>query len=185
MPQRTGSQQRSDSVLIALSISGDTRAFAALYGRWHPRWLGFAKWLVNDAEDARDVMQEASIAIATNIHRLNDPTVFAAWSFTIIRRRAADHIRGTTAVRRLRDALMQVPEPDNTGHSDHSDTADLLQLVGADDRQLLTLFYVYGLSVAEAASALGVPPGTVKSRLFHARARLKNAYTEALPGEKK
>lgn len=176
-------KKRNETALISLSVAGDKRAFAVLYQRWHPRWLGFANWLVKDAEDARDVMQEASIAIATNIHRLSDPAVFAAWSFTIIRRRAADHIRGATALRRLRDALQQDPEVQGTDSKDAAMVSDLLQLVGSDDRQLLTLFYVYGLSVAEAAQVLEVPTGTVKSRLFHARNRLKAAYLDASQGE--
>lgn len=177
------SSSRQDHAQIILSIGGDRRAFELLYARWQPRWLRFATWLVRNQDDALDVTQEASVAIARNIHRLKDPALFKAWSFTIVRRRAADHVRGAINARRLATALLQESETQSAEPEACTSMADLLALVDKNDQHLLALFYVYGLSVAELASVLEVPAGTVKSRLFHARGRLQRAYELELKGE--
>lgn len=176
--------EESMDAQVALSIAGDKRAFERLYRYWRPRWLQFACWLVGDRDDALDVTQDASVAIAQNIHRLKDPAMFKAWSFTIVRRRAADHVRGAIKTRRLTEALQREPEPPLRDDTATTTMSDLLQLVSADDQQLLTLFYVVGLNVAELAGALDVPAGTVKSRLFNARARLRRAWESEQPGER-
>ncbi len=177
------SSSRQDHAQITLSISGDRRAFELLYRRWQPRWLRFANWLVRNQDDALDVTQEASVAIARNIHRLRDPALFKAWSFTIVRRRAADHVRGAVNARRVATALLRESEPQSVELDACASMGDLLALVDTNDQHLLALFYVYGLSVAELASVLEIPVGTVKSRLFHARGRLQRAYELELKGE--
>ena len=170
------SSSRQDHAQIILSVSGDRRAFELLYSRWQPRWLRFATWLVRNEDDALDVTQEASLAIARNIHKLKDPALFKAWSFTIVRRRASEHVRGAVNARRLTTVLQQESEPQFLEPEASTSMSDLLALVDTNDQHLLALFYVYGLSVAELASVLEIPVGTVKSRLFHARGRLQRAY---------
>ena len=176
------SNSRRDRAQIILSINGDRQAFELLFRRWQPRWLKFANWLVQDQQDALDVTQEACIAIARNIHKLKDPAMFKPWSFTIVRRRAADHVRGAINARKLATALQQEPEPEALQPDANTTLDDLLSLVDSNDQQLLTLFYVYGLSVAELASILQIATGTVKSRLFNARGRLQRAYENEIKG---
>lgn len=82
-----------DEYQAALAINGDARAFELLYKRWHPRLLRFAYRLTASEEEASDVMQEAAMTIAKNINRLESPASFPAWAYTIVRRRAGDHIQ--------------------------------------------------------------------------------------------
>ena len=166
-----------DAYQAALAASGDRRAFDLLYKRWHPKLMRFALRQTGNTEAAKDVMQESAMAIAKNIHRLSDPHRFSAWAYTIVRRRAADHINRLVKDRDKMDALsrsdVQAPAPD----MDNSlSLKQVLSKMPANDRLLLTLFYVDGLKATELSAAMGIPLGTVKSRLFAARAKLKSIY---------
>jgi len=161
-----------DLYLVGLAIEGDRQAFDRLYRRWHPRLLRFAFRLTQKGEDAQDVLQEASLIIARDIHKLRDPTRFAGWAYTILRRRAADHIGRAV---RSRQTMEAAPEPLASPESELALRQALSQLPEVE-RLMLTLFYVDGFRGIEIAEALGVPLGTIKSRLFTARRKLKQIY---------
>ncbi|MEL6868280.1 MAG: RNA polymerase sigma factor [Pseudomonadota bacterium] len=183
MSQTTPQLSAEERALVELCVAGDERAFAILYRRWHPRWARFAHWLVGNRDDSGDVMQEAALAIARNIHRLKDVNQFKAWSFTIIRRRAADHIRGAVRLREIREALTLAQQSPEVTPAADTTLESLFAALGAEDKRLLILFYEYGFTVAEIGRVLAVPAGTVKSRLFNARKRLREAADIELTGE--
>jgi len=163
-----------DLYQVGLAADGDLRAFDLLYRRWHPRLLRLAMRLTGNADEARDVMQDAAFTIARDIHKLRDPARFSAWAYTIVRRRAADHIARAV---RSRNAVSEL-DPPITDH-DPEQAMSLRQALSRlpdVDRLMLTLFYVDGLRGTEMAAALGVPLGTLKSRLFTARKKLKSIY---------
>ena len=165
-----------DAYQAGLAAQGDRRAFELLYRRWHPRGLRLAQRLTRNRDDARDVMQDAALTIARDISKLRDPARFSAWAYTIVRRRAADHIE--RAVRR-RTVEADVPDPVPLSGPDSAlALKQALARMSATDRTLLELFYIDGFRGREIADALGLPLGTVKSRLFAARARLKHIYNE-------
>lgn len=163
-----------DIYQVGLAVEGDRRAFDLLYRRWHPQLLRFANRLTRNADEARDVMQEASLTIARDIHKLRDIEHFSAWAYTIVRRRAADHIDRAVRARRI---LTEMPVPDSQAGPDGAiSLRQALAHLPDKDRLMLTLFYVDGLSGTEIAAALGIPIGTLKSRLFTARQKLKAIY---------
>lgn len=82
-----------DSFQAAKARDGDRHAFELLYKRWHAPLLRFAYRQIGHADSAKDVMQDAALAMAKNIHRLSDPDMFSNWAYTIVRRRCADHIK--------------------------------------------------------------------------------------------
>lgn len=166
-----------DSFQAAKAAGGDARAFELLYKRWHAPLLRFAVRQMGDAEAAKDVIQDAALAMAKNIHRLNDPEMFSSWAYTIVRRRAADHISANMKDRALKFSFAEggrqpVPEQTVTSLALRQGLAQLPE----DQRLLLTLFYVEGLTGPELSAAMGVPLGTIKSRLFAAREHLKLIY---------
>lgn len=172
-----------DEYQAALAMTGDARAFELLYRRWHPRLLRFAYRLVMNEDEARDLMQDASLSIASNIHRLEDPAKFAAWAYMIVRRRAADHIKTSVRQRRIKTELSN--EPIMARAPDVDQALSLRQALTAlpnEDRVLLKMFYLDDLSGADISQALGIPIGTVKSRLFAARAKLKSIYEDTEKG---
>jgi len=163
-----------DAFQVGQAAMGDKGAFDLLYRRWYPRLYRLACRLTGHPDEARDVLQEAALTIARDIHKLEDPGKFSAWAYTIIRRRAADHI--AKAVRRreveshaLETISFPVPEDDLS-------LRQALARLPETERLMLTLFYQDGFLGTEIAAALGIPLGTVKSRLFKARAHLKSIY---------
>lgn len=175
-----------DNLQAALAIEGDKRAFTLLYKRWHPRFLRFACRLSGNPEDGRDILQDAAVTIASNIHKLKDPARFSAWAYTIIRRRGADHISANIRRRQLHSNLSE--RADTIASRNEAETYQIRDLnlkqaldqLADTDRLLLTLFYLDGLTGAEMAAAMGVPLGTIKSRLFNARKKL-HAYMHTTP----
>jgi RNA polymerase sigma-70 factor (ECF subfamily) len=163
-----------DAYQVGLAAEGDAQAFDLLYRRWHPQLLRFAHRLTGNADEARDVMQEAALTIARDIHKLREPERFSAWAYTIVRRRAADHIDRSVRARKI---VSEVPDLETElGPDTKISLRQALAHLPETDRLMLTLFYVEGLRGTEIAAALGIPLGTVKSRLFTARQKLKTIY---------
>jgi len=172
--KQTQLSEALDIYQAGLAMEGDRRALDLLYRRWHPKLLKQAYRLMGNPDEARDVMQETALVIARDIHRLRDPARFSAWAYTILRRRAADHI--DRAMRNRKAAAEQIPPAANHDTEAAMSLRQALSQLPDTERLMLTLFYLDGLKGTEMAAALGVPIGTVKSRLFKARAKLKDIY---------
>jgi len=178
---QTRKDQRLSSALdvyqASLAQQGDRQAFDLLYRRWHPKLLRFACRLTRNGDEARDVMQDAALVIARDIGKLRAPEQFSAWAYTIVRRRAADHIHRAVRAREVARDMPVQDERDDAADRDLTLRQALSELAEAE-RLMLTLFYVDGLQGREMAAALGIPLGTLKSRLFTARQKLKAIYNE-------
>lgn len=165
-----------DDLLVLAAQAGDLAAFERLATRWHPRLFRHACRLTGDVEGARDATQEAWVAIVRGLGRLQDPARFAPWALRITGRRCADWIARRRQARSRntgRDPALVVTSPAGPDADDLSMVRGALRRLDRSDRLLLAMFYLEGFSVAEIAHACSVPPGTVKSRLFHARERLR------------
>ncbi len=175
-----------DEYLAASARAGDRAAFGQLAARWQPKLYAHACRLMGDAELARDVVQDGWGDIAKGLAGLNDAAAFPAWAYRIITRRAADLIRRTQRDRRLTERY--AAEPDNQGNgtaeielvADRGPLAQAIQQLPPDQFAAIALFYGDDLSVAEIAAALDAPAGTIKTRLMHARRKLR----ATLKGEK-
>jgi len=172
--------QVADEWLVLAAQAGEVDAFERLAERWHPRLLRHARRLTLDAEGADEAVQDAWVAVARGLRKLSDPARFGPWALRITGRRCADWIGRRQRIRRRSTQLDAAAAAAAPARRDDPDASlarvrDALRLLGADQRLLLALFYVDGLSVAQIAGTLGIPPGTVKSRLFHARERLRAA----------
>jgi len=164
-----------DQWLVLRCQGGDAQAFSELFSRWHPRITRHARRLLDTDDEAGDAAQDAWLSIVGGLRRLEDPAAFRRWAYRITTRRCADRIRKTQRTRRSEaDAATpeRVPAPPHDG-----DEIDQLRVairtLPTERRLVLSLFYVDGLTVAEIASALEIPTGTVKSRLRLARNELR------------
>lgn len=178
---RRSADQTLDELLVLSCRSGSKQAFAALHRRWHQKLLAHAGHLLGRArrDRAEDVCQETWLAIARGIEALTEPGRFRAWAYSIVTRRVADLQRSLGRAERVQGELEQ-ETVNRSATSDDQDQAKeslrlALETLSSEDRALLRLFYLEELSVAETAEALHIPMGTVKSRLFHARQRLRRA----------
>ena len=164
-----------DEYLVLAAQGGSADAYRRLVERWTPRLRRHARRVLLDADAAIDAVQDAWLAIARGLKRLDDPTRFGGWAFAITTRRCVDEIRRRQRQRSLTQAVSQeTPVAERPGDPDlNLDLAAALVRLPPDQRLLVSLFYGEGLSVEEIAHAHNVPPGTVKSRLFAIRQTLK------------
>ncbi len=166
-----------DEYLAAAARAGDAVAWTRLVQRWQPRLLRHAARLSGDAEQARDRVQEAWLEIVRGLHRLEDVVAFPAWALRIVTRRCQHG--WSESAKRAEEALDELPDVP-TAEQDSAEFAvevgDVLaamRCLPSGQRAALALFHLEQLSVAEIAIALDVPPGTVKTRLMHARRKLR------------
>jgi RNA polymerase sigma factor (sigma-70 family) len=172
----------NDELLVLRCQEGDTEAFELLVGRWQRRLWRHAWRLTGDQSDAWDATQEAWIGICRGISRLVDAAAFPAWAYQIVSNKCRDWVRRE---RRRREATetysewMQRDEQDAaTAQEECNSLKEALEQLPGPDRALLSLRYEEQFDTAEIACILGVPEGTVKSRLFYARQRLRKYLEE-------
>ncbi len=172
---RSDKEKALDAYQAILAMDGDRRAFNLLLKRWHPRFLRLSYYLTGHKEDAEDVLQDALLTIAKNIGRLREPELFGSWACTIIRRRAADKIKTATKHRRTAKAITELPVLASADPETGLSLKQILESLSPQDSRLMRLSYVAGFTADEIGAGLGIPPGTVKSRLFHIRKKLQQS----------
>ncbi len=168
-----------DEYLVASARAGDRAALERLVKLWQPKLLAHAYRLTGDLEQARDVAQDGWADIIKGLPRLTQTRVFPAWAYRIVTRRAADNIRRNVRKRRIEAAYAAEPESADRASGMMEASADKTPLSRAiaqlppPQRAAIALFYLEELSVTEISVALEVPAGTVKTRLMHARKKLR------------
>jgi RNA polymerase sigma-70 factor (ECF subfamily) len=172
-----------DELLVMRCQGGSRESFDLLVRRWQQRLWRYARGLTGSSDAAWDVTQEAWIAILRQLRTLSDPAWFAPWAYRIVRNKCADYGRRASRRRNLAETLagerQRVEEnPASGGPGDA--VAQALWRLPPGRRELLALRYVQDLNIVEIAVVLGIPAGTVKSRLHHAREQLRRM----LQGEK-
>lgn len=162
--------------LVASARAGDRAAFAQLTRCWHPRLVAHAWRLTGNRADAEDAVQAGWIEIAAGLRNLRDERAFAAWAYRIVSRRCARAIGAAVRQRALGEVLAGETAAETTDPGAGLDAERLRAAVRdlpPEQRAAVALFYFEELSVAEVAVALDVPTGTVKTRLMHARRKLR------------
>src|SRR5918994_4365563 len=167
--------------LVERAMAGDHDAFSELARVAIGRLYVVARLIVRDDGVAEDATQEALVSAWSHLGALRDPDRFDAWLHRLLVRscyREAERRRRRGSVE-VHVPVLEAPVADST-----ADFADRDQLergfrrLDTDQRAVLVLHHYLGLSPAEAAEVLGVPPGTVRSRL-HRATRAMRAALEA------
>jgi RNA polymerase sigma-70 factor (ECF subfamily) len=175
-------ERLNDELLVIQAQEGVIEALSELVGRWQNRLWRLAWRLTDDEQAAWDVLQETWIVISRRIGRLDDPAAFPAWAYRITSNKSRDWIRRRRRMRRADEAYGERHhEAENCGYCADRQYADLRQALAdlpGRDRAILSFRYEDGFSTAEIAGILGIPCGTVKSRLHHARQRLRRFIEE-------
>lgn len=180
MQGETTDRERADQLLALRCQLGERAAFEELVRRWAGSLHGYALKLSNDPELAADLTQEVWLRVLQGLGKLRDVAQFRSWLFGIAHRTFMDRLRSRYARPEQApvdwDALAAADDGDND-----DDEHELLQAltIGLQnlplvEREVLVLFYLDDLSLADIAAALRIPAGTVKSRLFRARALLRH-----------
>ncbi len=168
------SEQILDQWLVLGAQNGDVEALDQLLKRWYPRLLRYSENQLSNHSDAKDVVQEALLVAAKTIGRLRDPASFPRWLYQILHRRGIDHLR-KQGRQHLVDvdpaATMAAPEP-TLDAGTRIDIQRALSCLSRAANLLVHLYYLEGFTIAEISNVVGIPTGTVKSRLHAARRRL-------------
>ena len=182
-----GSSHDDDDLLTACA-DGDEQALGSLYDRYGKVAYGLALRVLRDSALAEDAVQEAFLAVwrqAATFDRSRGRA--SSWILTLVHRRAVDLVRRQARFNALPDQLEVMGPPALVAESADDDVElreaqrevrAALATLSRAEREVLELAYWGGLTQSEIATALDIPPGTVKSRTFSALARLRETLRE-------
>lgn len=180
-------EQIAEELLVMRSQEGSRASMELLLKKWRPRlWLRAIR-LTGDREAASDVVQESLLAMAKGIRGLQDPAGFGAWAYRIVSNKSRDWIRKRVRDRKTLENYRDSLETAATDSEDARKKAirEAIERLPEIDREILRHHYHMGFSVGEIAKIESIPEGTVKSRLFHARNRLKGELAKQTNNEAK
>jgi RNA polymerase sigma-70 factor (ECF subfamily) len=161
---RRGWSRASETSLVRAAQRGSSEAFAELFRRHWPR-AHRAAWLVlHDATAAEDVAQEAFLAAVRALDGFDRRRPFGPWLHRIVVNRAIDHARARELRREVGDAGVEPAVVDRADAPD-DDILAALAALPPDQRAVIVMRHLLGFTPGEIASALGLPRGTVNSRL--------------------
>ena len=164
--------------LVERARDGDDVAFTELVDLDGDRCYAIAYRILRDAERAQDAVQQALLQAWRELPRLRDPERFGPWLHRLLvnacYEEARRHRRWSTRIRSL--PVDGPGGPDTTVSVDDRDTLDrAFARLSPEHRTVFVLHHHAGLHLAEIADIVGVPEGTVKSRLHHATRSLRAA----------
>lgn len=173
----------SDTEIISRVLGGETNVFAELVKRYQNYVFTLALRFTHHREDAEEVAQDIFVKAYRSLADFRGTAKFSTWLYTIVY---------TTSVTFLRKKKLSTTSIDEEGtflqlenqnssfqanlieqKSKNASLNDAINLLSADDAQIITLFYKAEQSLEEIGKILGIDPNTVKVRLHRARTRLK------------
>jgi RNA polymerase sigma-70 factor (ECF subfamily) len=183
----------TDSELVTRVLGGDKNAYRPLVERYQNRIHALVYGMLRDAEEARDITQNAFIKAYQNLASFRIESSFYTWLYRIAMNLAIDQCR---MVKRRRTSSFEESSAsrDDDGqilelhHTDSPHKAlqrkqtqerifAAMEDLTEEQREVVLLREVEGLSYKEIAEAMGIPEGTVMSRLFYARKKLQTSLT--------
>lgn len=170
-------QKIIDGKLVLEYQSGNTKSLALLVKYWHKAFCNKAFWLVKDADVAKDIAQDSWNVIINNINRLNEPDSFGSWALRIVSNKSLDWIKTNRTKRNKLEAYKYEQDIVEEAYCDDTFLREaLLKAIKAlpvNQQIVIRLFYVEGYALKDISKTLKISVGTSKSRLFHAREKLK------------
>ncbi len=170
---------RTDKELVLAYKKGNQKAFAALVRKWHVQFCKLAFWYVKDADIAKDIAQESWQIILIKLGELQNPDRFKSWSTSIVNRRAIDYLRKSKRVddkqqNYYKEGLNNtISDEVDEQHELKINLLKAIQKLSIAQQLVVKLFYTESYSLKEISEILNISIGTAKSRLFHAREKLK------------
>ena len=161
-----------DALLVVRVQVGDETAFTELVRRFSPRLRYFLSSLASDQNAVDDLLQNVWLDVYRGIERLTNPAAFPAWIYRIARSRVARQLRRQEPLESF--PLEEVPdEPVEFTAEEAAAVHAALNKLTPEHREVLVLRFLNDLSYSEIAEVIGVPIGTVRSRLYFAKKMLR------------
>jgi RNA polymerase sigma-70 factor (ECF subfamily) len=167
----------SDADLIARVAAGDGLALQVLYARHHVRVFRFVLALVKDRVATEDLISEVFLVVWRRARCFEARSAVATWLLSIARHKALSAVRARRAYAPLDEALEvadAAPSPEAVVWIENRGATirRCLELLSKEHREIIDLAYYHQRSIEEVAHIAGIPIGTAKTRMFHARKHL-------------
>ncbi len=180
-----GSANSREAALITRIAQGDLRAFESLYRGYFPRLCRFLDRMTRRPDLVEEILNDTMLVVSQKAHTYNLTAKVSTWIFAIAYRKALK------ALRDLDEPQESVgEEPAADSGSEPREQLMQLQLrrmlteavnaLSADHRAVIELTYFHGADYREIAAIMDCPVATVKTRMFHARRRLKALLPDCL-----
>ncbi|MBD3382560.1 MAG: sigma-70 family RNA polymerase sigma factor [candidate division Zixibacteria bacterium] len=181
---KTGEFEVSDEKLLMMVKAGDKDAFRHLVERYKKKAYYLALKLVGDPADAMDISQEAFIRVYNARKRYDQDRSFFSWFYTIIANLCKNHLK---KLRVRADYKRSTQDEARAGSGERALSPDLLveadetreqvweaiEKLSFEHREIIVLRHFEDMSYEEIAESLGIPVGSVMSRLYYARKKMK------------
>jgi len=167
-----------DSWLVMQYQEGNKKALAILVKRWHKKFCKQAYWYCKDVDIAKDIAQDSWKTIIVKINWIYDPNKFGSWGLSIVTRKSLDWIRKNKRTNEQLRTLYytetnSVSEEKEMDKNEKERLKQAIKRLPEQQQIVLQLFYTENYSVHEICEILNCSQGTIKSRLFYAREKLK------------
>jgi RNA polymerase sigma-70 factor (ECF subfamily) len=167
-----------DQAAIERCRAGDSEAFRHIVEHYQAEAIGHATAILGNREDALDAVQEAFIDAFKACNQIDLSRRFYPWFYVILRNRCYKLAYGRKKREMSSSAEMEILAPVASIRPEDSMLLEQAVLeLASEDRELITLRHLDGLSYQELAERFEVPQGTIMSRLYHARKKLRDKLT--------
>jgi RNA polymerase sigma-70 factor (ECF subfamily) len=181
---------REDRELVARVRDGDIGALGELYKRHKTKVYRTATAITHDERMAEDILQEVFLRVNRYADSFDQTQPFEPWLYRITVNLSYSWVnRAKRWVSFFQDAIERLRAPSGRDPESLTEARERRECLGRaidglpdSHRIVVILYYLEGLSVSEVAYALGVPEGTIKSRLYYAREKLRRAIAEQEEG---
>jgi RNA polymerase sigma factor (sigma-70 family) len=174
-----------ERALLERVKSHDVDAFERLYRIYQPRLARFLLTLVRRPQLVEEVLDDTMMVVWQTAGGFRGTSKLSTWIFAIAYRKALKtRVRWPDPVEddQLRERISEEAAPDEQLHQErlHDALIEAMEQLSADQRAVVDLTYFHGMGYREIAEIVDCPVDTVKTRMFHARRRLKNALSGTL-----
>ncbi len=189
--------READAAMLGAVLEGDSTAYRGLVEKYQTRVFAMVYGMVRNREDARDITQDAFVKAYKNLKNFRLESSFYTWLYRIAMNLAIDHTRKQKrqATSGFDEAIGAKDADGSIAEIHHQDSPrkslERKQLYGlimtaldklpAEQKQIVLLREVEGLSYKEISDVMEIPEGTVMSRLYYARKKLQKLLAEQRP----
>jgi RNA polymerase sigma-70 factor (ECF subfamily) len=176
--RRSADRASSDEVLVGLIAHGDRDAMHVLFGRHNVRVFRFLMRFVGDEATAQDLVNEVFIEVWRNAGQFGARSQVSTWLLAIGRHKALSALRRRSTDELDDDVIEFIEDPSDNPEVTLQKTErneillDCLKQLSPAHREIIDLVYYHERTIDDVAEIIGVPPNTVKTRMFYARRRI-------------
>ena len=184
-PQPPAATVVDEVALIERVAGGDTRAFETLYRHYFPRLVRFIERMTRRPELVEEILNDTMFVVSTSAHKYNRSSKVSTWIFAIAYRKSLKALRDVDIPVESDESAEAIADPaeprDEVVQAQlRRVLSEAVDALSANHRAVIELTYFHEIGYREIAQIMDCPVETVKTRMFHARRRLKALLPERL-----